>query len=177
MHFKVGFEYINVQQVKNTAGTTFKFIAKVREGITPASVKIRGATTLLANSTYTSADTTGAIWDFSLADDGKNGDANTKDSLYARSVTFASGVMPRTDQVIFFQLAIGEGPTQFVAEFPFVFPELTLSVPSTSYATTTRTVTLAGDPFGSSQKSPKALEFSKKLKNSIKLSWILFLTN
>ncbi|MCX6117291.1 MAG: hypothetical protein NT027_07105 [Proteobacteria bacterium] len=152
MHFKVGFEYINVQQVKNTAGTTFKFIAKVREGITPSSVKIRGATTLLANSTYTSADTSGAIWDFSLADDGKNGDANTKDSLYARSVTFASGVMPRTDQAIFFQLAIGEGPTQFVAEFPFVFPELTLAVPSTSYAPATRTVTLAGDPFGSSQQ-------------------------
>lgn len=148
-HFAVGVEYVAAQYIVTSSASTVRFITKVRDTITPTSVKIRGATSLLGSSSYIKSDgSSGGSWDLSLADDGVNDDGSTGDLLYGRSVVLASGKSPRGNQVVFFQLEMGSGAEAFTAEYPFLFPPLTPTVPTTSYDATTRTVTLEGDPLG-----------------------------
>ncbi len=150
-HFAVGVEYVAAQYIVSSTGSTVRFVTKVRDSIAPTSVKIRGAKSLLDSSTYIKTDlTSGGSWDLSLVDDGANDDGASGDGIYARTVALASGKSPRGNQVVFFQLAMGTGADAFTAEYPYLFPPLTPAIPTTSYDATTRTVTLAGDPFGSS---------------------------
>lgn len=149
-HFNVGLDYLATQYILSPTGVNLRFVAKVKDSIKATSVKIRGATSLLSSSTVVKTDgTTGDTWDLSLADDGNNDDAASSDSIYGRTVTLATGKAPRSNQMIFFKLAMGDGTDAFTAEFPFTFPPLTPSIPTTSYDASTRTVTLAGDPLGS----------------------------
>lgn len=149
-HFKVGVESVAVQNITTSGGQTLKFVTKVREGVAVKAVKIRGATSFLSGSTYSSPDNTAVSWDLTLADDGLNEDGAAKDFIYARNVSLATGISPRANQMVFFQLTVGEGADQFVAEFPFLFPNLSATVPTTAYDAATRIVTLTGDPFGES---------------------------
>lgn len=149
-YFKAGLEYVAVQYTVTPTTKTLKFVTKVRDGVTPKAVAVKGATSFLKDSTYTSSDGTTGAWDYSLVDDGKSEDSGEKDLTYGRLVTLATGITPRNNQVVFFQLTMGEGTEKFVAEYPYMFPNVTPATPTTSYDTTTRTVTLAGDPFGAS---------------------------
>ena len=153
-HFKPGLEYISAQwdNVPDSTGTTLtstiKFVAKVRTGVTASAVKVRGASTFFKNSTYTGNDGSTGTWDFTLADDGNSSDGASGDGLYARKVTLASGIAPRKNQIIFIQLVIGTGTDQWTAEYPYMFPPLTAALITASYDSSTRNITLSGDPFG-----------------------------
>lgn len=149
-HFAVGVEYVAVQNILSSSGTSLRFVTKVRDGLKASSLKIRGAKSLLENSTVLKTDSTsGGTWDLSLADDGENDDAAASDSIYGRTVNLATGKSPRSNQMVFFQLTIGDGSEAFTAEFPYAFPPLTPAIPTTTYDSSTRTVSLAGDPLGS----------------------------
>lgn len=149
-HFPVGLEYVATQYMLSSSGTSLRFVTKVRDGIKVSSVKIRGAKSLLDNSTTVKTDgSSGGTWDLTLADDGTNDDAAASDAIYGRTVSLATGKAPRSNQMVFFQLSMGEGSDAFTAEFPYTFPPLTPSIPTTTYDSSTRTVSLAGDPLGS----------------------------
>ena len=149
-HFPVGLEYIATQYIVSSSGTNLRFAAKVRDGVKVNSLKIRGAKSLLDGSTVVKTDgTAGGTWDLTLVDDGANDDAAAGDSIYGRTVTLATGKAPRSNQMVFFQLSMGDGTDAFTAEYPYTFAPLVPSIPTTSYDASTRTVSLAGDPLGS----------------------------
>jgi hypothetical protein len=151
-HYAVGLEYLAVQTVVTPSSQNMKFVAKVRDGVLPTAVRIRGASSLLANSTFTQSDGTSGTWDFSLADDGSNDDATAGDGLYARSVALTSGLTVRANQVIFFQLMIGIGDDQFPVEYAYTLPNLATAIPTANYDAATRSVTLVGEPFGQARQ-------------------------
>jgi hypothetical protein len=151
-HFKTGLEYVVVQEVKTTAATKFKFIAKARDGVTVSALKIKGPDSLLTGSKYTSTDAADQDWDMALADDGKNNDGAATDKIYGRTVTLGSGLSPRANQMLFFDLTTTSGGAEFTASFPYLLPDVTMVMPTTSYAASTRVVTLTGDPFGASRQ-------------------------
>ena len=155
-HFKAGVEFIAVQNESTPSGSTtvstLKFAMKVRDGVTISDVKIRGATSLLKDSTYISSDGATGTWDNKLLDDGNSEDSSANDLLYARKITLASGKAPRANQMVFFQLTIGTGADQWTAEYPYIFPSLTPAAITGAYDSATRTVTLGGNPFGESMQ-------------------------
>ena len=55
--------------------------------------------------------------------------------------------------MLFAQVTFGTGDSAFTVEYPWMFPNLTLSGITTSYDTASRVVTLSGDPFGSSNQT------------------------
>ncbi len=152
-YFSQGIEYFEIKYEQGVSANTMQFIMKVRDGYTPAAVKIRGAASLLDSSTAIASDASTAAWDLTLLDDGANYDGAASDNLYGRKIQLASGKTPRTNQVVFGQLTIGTGDSAFTAEYPWVFPNLSISTISCSYDTSSRVVTLAGNPFGAELQS------------------------
>lgn len=152
-HYKVGIEYLAVQNITTSESSTLKFVTKVRDGVNVKAVTIRAATSFAQDATATDAAGTTAAWDQTLLDDGLNDDGAANDRLYVRNVNLATGVAPRTNQVVFFQVVIGDGAEQFTVEYPYMFPSLASTVPTTAYDPATRRVTLSGDPFGANLQS------------------------
>lgn len=150
-YYNQGIEYFAVKYEKGSTENTLLFVAKVRDGLTPASVKIRAPGSLVDGAEM--VEGAAGAWDLSLADDGLNNDGAAKDLLYARKIKLASGKVPRVNQMVFAQLTIGTGDSAFTIEYPWLFPNLAPSSVTTSYDTASRVVTLAGDPFGSDIQS------------------------
>jgi hypothetical protein len=147
-YFSRGIEYFEVRFEQGTSSKTMQFVLKVRENYTPSAVKIRGPSGLLDGATAVASDGSTGAWDLALLDDGANFDGAGKDKLYGRKIQLASGKSPRVNQVLFGQVTIGTGDSAFTAEFPWIFPNISLSGISTSYDTSSRVVTLSGNPFG-----------------------------
>jgi hypothetical protein len=147
-HFTLGVEYFAVRYEKGATANTLQFVTKIREGITPVEVKIRSAASLTSSATTIATDGTSAAWDGTLVDDATGYDGSAKDLLYGRKIQLASGKAMRTNQVMFLQVTMGTGDAAFTVEYPWVFPNVTLTDITTTYNTSTRVATLAGNPFG-----------------------------
>lgn len=146
-YYQQGLEYFAVKYEQGATANSLLFVAKVRDGLTPASVKIRAPASLVEGSTAL-LDGSSPAWDLSLADDGANNDGAAGDLLYARKVQLANGKIPRVNQMVFAQLTIGSGDGAFTVEYPWMFPNLALSAITTAYDSASRVVTLNGNPFG-----------------------------
>ncbi len=120
----------------------------------PEQIQILGAPTLLSGATVEALNTNGQTetqtWDGLLKDDGLNYDGLSNDGLYARKVILANTTAPVANQVILFQLQFKDNADTWTEEYIYTFPKVTPATITTSYDATTRTITLAGDPFGSS---------------------------
>ncbi len=152
-HYLLGLEYFAVRYEKTATTTTLQFAAKVRDGFKPAEMKIRTATSLTASATTMAIDGTTAAWDGTLADDATAFDGSSGDLLYGRKIQLASGKAPRINQVVFLQMTIGTGDSAFTAEYPWTFPSITMEAITSTYVTTTRVATLAGNPFGTDNQA------------------------
>lgn len=146
-YFNQGIEYFTVKYEQGTAANTLLFVVKVRDGLSPTSVKIKGPSSLLDGST--AIEGSSGAWDLTLVDDGANGDGAAKDLLYARKVQLGSGKTPRVNQMLFAQVTFGTGDSAFTIDYPWLFPNLSLSAITTSYDSSKREITLSGNPFGS----------------------------
>src|SRR5690606_2030651 len=120
----------------------------------PTAVQVRGAPSLLNDAVVQATDPeTGevmsAVWDRRLLDNGDSNDSNPSDRIFAQKVLLADGKHPpRAHEMVFFQLAFGEGPSAWFLEFPYIFPPLKPSAVTANYEPTTRTVLLLSNPFG-----------------------------
>ncbi len=145
-YFSQGIDYFTVKYEQSPSSNTLLFVLKVRDGLTPTEVKIKGPASLLEGST--AVEGSSGVWDYTLVDDGENGDGAAKDLLYTRKVQLPAGKKPRVNQVVFAQVTYGTGDGAFTLDYPWLFPNLTLSTIATSYNASSRQITLTGDPFG-----------------------------
>ena len=152
-YYSQGIEYFAVRYEQGPTNNSMQFSLKVLDGLSPESVKIRTAASLTDSSLAVSQAGDTSNWDLTLSDDGSSFDGASKDLLYAKKVQLASGKAPRVNQVLFAQVTFGTGDSAFTVEYPWMFPNLTLSGITTSYDTASRVVTLSGDPFGSSNQT------------------------
>jgi hypothetical protein len=150
-YYNQGIEYFTVKYEQGTSANTLQFVVKVRDGLTAASVKIKGPSSLLDGSTNTVGS--GGAWDLSLVDDGDNGDGAAQDLLYSRKIQLAAGKTPRVNQVLFAQVTFGTGDSAFTIDYPWLFPNLALSAITTSYDASKREISLSGNPFGTDFQS------------------------
>jgi hypothetical protein len=161
LYFKEGVEWIAVQYESKpkddstTIETTLKFTTKVRSDVTPNSVQIRGAPSLLNAATYFAPDAAGQMsvqpWNRLLQDDGVSEDSGAGDRLFAKKVNLSAGKSPRSYETIFFQLVFGPQDKPYYLEYPYIFPDVKTSAISAQYDANTRTVLLVGNPFGDVQ--------------------------
>jgi hypothetical protein len=155
-HFKAGVEYfsasVEVQPVTGGGTNTYLNLAtKVRSGVAPLSVQVRGASSLLNGAVVEATDETPqAAWDKRLLDDGASEDGFSGDLIYAKKVLLGSGRSLRPNQAIFLQLGFGTQEAPVFAEFPMTFPDITLGSLDFTWTKVTRTVlkNSASDPFG-----------------------------
>ena len=152
-YYSQGVEYFAVRYEQGPTNNSMQFVLKVLDGLSPVSVKIRAAVSFTEGSLAVAQDGNISNWDLTLSDDGSNFDGASKDLLYAKKVQLASGKAPRVNQVLFAQVTFGTGESAFTVEYPWTFPNLTLSGITTSYDTPSRVVTLSGDPFGSNNQT------------------------
>ncbi len=147
-HFSVGLKHIVMQIVKTPTTQTMKFLTQTRPNTNTTRITIRGPASLFGSSIFTQGDGLTGLWDYSLADDGRNDDGIVGDGVYSRTVTLATGMTTRANQIIFFQQQMGTGADAFTAEFPFLIPNVQVTTPTLGFDGSSRTVTLSGDPFG-----------------------------
>jgi hypothetical protein len=149
-YYSQGIEYFSVRYEQGVSANSMLFVVKARSGLSPAptAVTIKAPSSLTDGATSIATDASTASWDMSLADDGKSYDGAATDLVYGRKVQLASGKAPRANQVLFARVTFGTGDSAFTIEYPWVFPNVSLSAITTSYNTSTRVVTLAGNPFG-----------------------------
>lgn len=160
-YFVEGTKWISVQFAKRPrddgAGfeTSLTFQTKVRDGVEPMAVQVRGAPSLLNNSYFISTDANGeplmTAFNRLLADDGRSADGAANDGIFGKRVILDQGRSPRPHEALFFQLALGRAESPWYLEFPFVFPDLRLEPISAQYDASTRTALLVGNPFGEFQ--------------------------
>lgn len=158
-YFKEGIEFMVVQVEKTpnadgTFKTTIKFTTKVRNEVSPIAVQVRGSPNLFGDAVVeTIIDDKGntrldSFADKRLLDDGKSEDAAEADRLFARRVTLTGTKFPKAAQVVFVQLAFGSATDPWFMEFPYTFPDVTLSLITGTYDAANRLFTLTGAPFG-----------------------------
>jgi hypothetical protein len=152
-YYGQGIEYFAVRYEESPTTNSFLFVVKLRQGLTAESVKIKTASSLTDGSQAVEGGGGVSAWDLTLLDDGANFDGSAGDLLFARKVQLASGKTPRVNQVLFAQVTFGSGESAFTLEFPWTFPNVDMGAISTSYNTSSRVMTLSGDPFGSTQQS------------------------
>jgi hypothetical protein len=150
-YYNQGIEYFTVKYEQGTSANSLLFIVKVRDGLSPASVKIKGPSSLLDGAS--AIEGSNGAWDLTLVDDGANGDGAEKDLLYARKIQLAAGKTPRVNQMVFAQLTFGTGDSAFTIDYPWLFPNLSLSAITTSYDSSKREISLSGNPFGANVQS------------------------
>ncbi len=162
--FKVTFsellEYIVVQldiaeQTDGSSKTTLRFLTKVREGVSPLYVQVRGPVSMLTGATVETSDSSGnpttIAFDKRLVDDGSGEDSIGGDGIYGRRVTLPTKGLPIADQVLFFQLAFDSVENPWYAEFPYLFPNITIDQLTATYKKESRTFSIDGTPFGSNE--------------------------
>lgn len=159
-YFKEGAEWVAVQfELVPTADglseSTLRFSIKLRPGIVPTAVQIRGPASLLNDAKTSVVDASGAAslqaWDRQLVDTGTGEDAAAGDGLFARKIYLDTGKVPRANQVVFFQVIFGTDINRWQMEFPFTFPNVKPEKIEAQYEGNTRTVHLNGSPFGAVQ--------------------------
>ena len=164
-HFPEGVEFFSPQVIQEigTAGTTTSilFTVKVREGVSPTLVAMRGSDSLFGNATVSSVnENTGAesstAWDLELSDDGESGDGEANDGTYAKKISLDTGVIPKPGQVVFARLQFGANEaTASSKEYPYIFPEIN---PGTIAGSASgRTVSITGTPFVNSKLTSEAI--------------------
>lgn len=151
-YYGQGVEYFAVRYEESPTTNTFLFTVKLNQGLTAESVKIKTASSLTDGSQGLESGGGVSAWDLSLLDDGANFDGSAGDLLFARKVQLAAGKTPRVNQVLFAQVTFGSGESAFTLEYPWMFPNVDMGPISTTYNTSSRVLTLAGDPFGTSQQ-------------------------
>lgn len=130
IQYNEGIEYFNVR-VETTiddAGAktvVLAFQAKLREGIEPTSVTIRGPEEddqLLGGSKVIDAngEVASGDWDKKLKDNGESGDGSEGDGIYGMRVQLNDQV-PQQSQVVFLKLNFGSGKSAWSVEYPFMF--------------------------------------------------------
>jgi hypothetical protein len=158
LYFKEGVEYVAVQfEMKPKADasgdeTTLKFTTKIRKDVTPLSVQIRGAPSLLNGANFIAPDAAGVptvvAWNRLLGDDGLSEDNSANDRIYSKKVVLEGSKTPRFHEVVFFQLVFGTPDKPWYMEFPYTFPDLRPSGITAQYEPNARAVLLIGNPFG-----------------------------
>jgi hypothetical protein len=154
-NFRNGIEYfavsVEVQPDGSSTKTYLSLAAKIRKGVSPMSVQVRGPVALLNGSVIEATDSIPqAAWDKLLLDDGNSEDGFADDLIYARKVLLGTGKSPRPFQSVFLQLGFGDPSSPVFAEYPFTFPSVDLGALAFTWNSATRTVakTGASDPFG-----------------------------
>ncbi len=163
--FKEGLDFIAVQVERaiekvGTVTSTITINGKLRDGVTPLAVDVRGAPSLLSGATVNNLtvnaeglpETISSAWDKRLLDDGKSNDGAESDRVWARKVVLQTGKTPKTEQVLFIRLAFGDISAPWFIEYPYTFPDVTTKDISVTYDKTLKRVTLVGSPYGT-QKS------------------------
>ncbi len=156
-NFQDYIEYFVVQVIQapdstKTMQTYLNFTVKLRS-LGPDVISIRGSSKLLKDSQTVFVDTASGIetlkaWDFTLADDGLNGDSEAKDLIYSRKVLLKKDVTPGPGEVIFAKLQYGtQSDTARYIDFPYVFPRITTRAFTPSLSDSTFTLTLTDKPF------------------------------
>jgi hypothetical protein len=159
IHFNENLSYIMVQvtqdvQADSSLDTQLLLTAKTHETFQGQGIRVRGPDFLFdeavaASVSTDTGETVTSAWDQTLLDDGLNEDGGAGDGIYGRKIVLASGIAPKAKQVVFFQVARGEGDNVTYDEFPYMFPNLTTGVVTGSYDSAERIVTKSGSPFGS----------------------------
>ena len=149
-YYNQGIEYFAVRYERGVSANNMVFVVKVRNDLSPSptAVTIKAPTSLTDGATTIATDGTTSSWDLSLADDGSNYDGAASDLVYGRKVQIASGKAPRVHQVLFARVTFGTGDSAFTLDYPWMMPNVTMSAITTSYTSSTRVVTLAGNPYG-----------------------------
>lgn len=155
-NFKYGIEYLaaSVEVHPVVGGTTKTYLSlatKLRSGVSPLSVQVRGPQALLNGSVIESTSTTPeAAWDKRLLDDGASEDGFSGDSIYAKKVLLGTGKSPHPFQALFLQLGFGSAESPVFAEYPLTFPAIDLGTLTFTWNGPTRTVAkvTTSNPFG-----------------------------
>lgn len=155
-HFRQGIEFLAVsfeafEQGDGSFKTYLNLATKIRNGVSPLSVQVRGPTSLLNGAKIEGTELIPeSAWDKRLLDDGLSEDGFESDLLFARKVLLANGKAPRPFQTIFLQLGFDTIDEPKFAEFPFTFPDIDLGSIAFDWTSATRTVVLDenSDPFG-----------------------------
>jgi hypothetical protein len=66
-------------------------------------------------------------------------------------VTLATGKAPRSNEVVFFELAMGKASSAWYIDYPWLWPSIKPAQISGQYDANTKTVLLVGNPFGTVQ--------------------------
>lgn len=135
--------YTVIAESATVNSATLVLKGKLREGVAPQTVTIRGPDAYFKQSKV-GAD----AWDGGLLDDGKSSDGDVGDGVYGRALVLADTSVVKPQQIIFLQLGYGVGDDKWYEEFPFMFPSLSLQSVGVKYDRSTRTVSLDGTPFG-----------------------------
>lgn len=137
-YFVEGVEYVTTRVEVAPApegrgrATSLVLIAKLRDGVTPRAVRIKGSRSLFGDA------------DTMLLDDGQHEDANAGDSVFARRFELRGGRVPRANEAVFFDLEFDSGLTE---SYPLVFSNLSPREVTTQIGQDHR-VQIAGAPFG-----------------------------
>jgi hypothetical protein len=162
-YFPVGVEWVAVnyslaKQADNSVKKLLTVVTKLRAGISPTAIQLRGPTTLLKNATVESTSASGTAvstpFDGLLLDDGKNSDGAAKDGYFARTITLQSSSVSTRNMVLMIQLRFGstEADAKYM-EFPYTMAPITLGTIVALHSGSTSLGTFqccSGSPFGAS---------------------------
>ncbi len=161
LYFSSLLNFLSVQVVQDTQSdgsfaTSLLITAKTSGTTAPTALAVRSSSDLFsgANSIRINpetGDTIAAPWDLALSDDGLNEDGAASDGTYVRRVKLGTGILPLAQQMLFIQYKDTVLDVARVRELPYIFPNVTSAAITGSYASSTRTVTLGGSPFGSGE--------------------------
>ena len=152
-NFRTGIEFLaaSIEVHPATSKTYLTLATKLRSGVSPLSVQVRGPVALLNGSVIEASGTIPeAAWDKRLLDDGSSEDGFSGDLIYAKKVLLGTGKVPRPFQALFLQLGFGTTESPVFAEYPFTFPDIDLGTLAFTWNGPTRTVAkvTSSDPFG-----------------------------
>ncbi len=152
-YFADGAEFIAVQLITEpqTSGPDRVLLivsTRVRDGVNPTSVRVRGSQALLNAATVEDVDAeSDAVT--SQPFDGTLVDGTAGDGVYTREIILAADKYPKSNQVLFVQLAFGEDSAVWFKEYAYTFPNITLGSVSVAYDSNVQTLSIQGTPFGS----------------------------
>ena len=152
-NFRTGIEFLaaSIEVHPATSKTYLTMATKLRSGVSPLSVQVRGPVALLNGSVIEASGTIPeAAWDKRLLDDGASEDGFSGDLIYAKKVLLGTGKAPRPFQALFLQLGFGSTESPVFAEYPFTFPDIDLGTLTFTWNGPTRTVAkvTTSAPFG-----------------------------
>ena len=161
-YFPVGVEWIALnyslaKQTDNSVKKLLTVVTKLRAGVSPSAIQLRGPSTLLKNATVESTSATGSAvstpFDGLLLDDGKNSDGAAKDGFFARTITLQASSVSTRNMVLMVQLRFGSEADAKYMEFPYTMAPITLGTIVALHSGSTSLGTFqccSGNPFGAS---------------------------